>query len=60
MSCQAWKCGTYKPAPPVGSEGAATLTAREATVSPPVAGGEAANTHTALLLYHSACLIDVF
>lgn len=45
MSCQAWKCGTYKLAPPVGSGGAATSAAQEATVSPPAAGGDAANTH---------------
>lgn len=55
MSCQAWKCGTYKPAPPVGSQGAATSAAREATLSPPAAGEESQSTHiVALLLFHKS------
>lgn len=40
MSCQAWECGTYKTASPVGSQGAATSAAREATLSPAAAEEE--------------------
>lgn len=62
MSCQAWKCGTYKPAPPVGSQGAATSAAREATLPPPAAEEESQATHIValLVLCKSRCLLDVF